>query len=98
MLTPKPEAAVIWGRIVEQVRKDDLMPEWARYYDEDGELARSVTFSDFRVMGGRLVPAVMTMQPADKQEESTTIRYTDLEFDVDVDENFFSLRQLRRTQ
>ena len=98
VLTPKPEAAVIWGRIVEQVRKDDLMPEWARYYDEDGELARSVTFSDFRVMGGRLVPAVMTMQPADKPEESTTIQYTDLEFDVDLDESFFSLRQLRRAQ
>lgn len=98
VLTPKPEAAVIWGRIVEQVRKDDLMPEWARYYDEDGELVRSLTFSDFRVMGGRLVPAVMTVQPADKPEESTTIQYTDLEFDVDLDESFFSLRQLRSAQ
>lgn len=95
VLTPKPEAAVVWGRIEEQVRKDDLMPTWARYYDEDGNLARTITFADFRAMGGRLVPAVMTVRPADKLNESTTIRYSELEFDVDLSESFFSLQSLR---
>lgn len=95
VLTPRPEAAVVWGRIEEQVRKDDLMPTWARYYDEDGVLARTITFTDFRRMGGRLVPAVMTVRPADKPNESTTIRYADIEFDVDLSPSFFSLQNLR---
>ncbi|HXI20278.1 MAG TPA: outer membrane lipoprotein-sorting protein, partial [Gemmatimonadales bacterium] len=81
-LTPKPTAAVVWGRIVEQVRRADLMPQWARYYDEDGKLVRTLTFSDFRTMGGRLVPATMTMVPADKPGEHTTLHYTTLAFDV----------------
>jgi outer membrane lipoprotein-sorting protein len=95
VLTPKPEAAVVWGRIEEQVRQDDMMPVWARYYDDRGELARTLTFEEFKVMGGRLVPARMDVVPADKPGERTTILYRELEFDVDLDESFFSLRRLQ---
>ena len=95
-LTPKPEAAIVWGYIAYQIRKNDTMPIWARYYDEDGELARTLEFSDFRNMGGRLVPAKMNMQPADKPSERTTMLYDDLEFDVDLEKSFFSLQMLKR--
>jgi outer membrane lipoprotein-sorting protein len=94
-LTPKPTAAVVWGRIVEQVRKADLMPTWARYYDERGTLMRTMTFSDYRAFGGRLVPTVMVVRPEDKPDERTTIRYRDLEFDVRLAPDFFSLRNLQ---
>ncbi|HAW90914.1 MAG TPA: outer membrane lipoprotein-sorting protein [Gemmatimonadetes bacterium] len=96
LLTPLPEAPVVWGKIRYAVRKQDFMPLWARYYDESDEIVRTMTFSDFRLMGSRLVPAVMTMQPADKPEETTVIRYHELDFDVDLDEDDFSLRNLRR--
>ncbi len=94
-LTPKAEAAVVWGHIEYQVRKSDTMPTWARYYDEDGTLVRTMTFSDFQTMGGRLVPMAMDMHPEDKPGERTSVRYTELEFDIDIDESFFSLRALR---
>ncbi len=95
VLTPKPEAAVIWGKITEQVRKRDLMPMWARYYDEEDRLSRNIVFSDYRVMGGRLVPTRTSIEPADKPGERTTIVYSELEFDIEIDESFFTLRQLR---
>jgi hypothetical protein len=95
VLTPKPEAAVVWGRIEEQVRQDDLMPIWVRYFDDRGDLARTMVFSEFQVMGGRLVPAHMVVEPADKPGESTTITYGDLEFDVGLEPSFFSLQRLR---
>ena len=94
-LTPRPEAAVVWGRIEERVRQDDLMPLWVRYYDDRGDLVRTMVFSEFQVMGGRLVPAHMVVEPADKPGESTTITYDDLEFDVGLDPSFFSLQRLR---
>jgi len=94
-LTPNPEAPVVWGYIEYQVRQDDMMPTWTRYYDEDGTLVRTMTFSDYRVMGGRLVPAVMELLPVDKPDERTLFRYSELEFDIDIDESFFSLRALR---
>ena len=94
-LTPKPETAVVWGKIVEQVRRADLMPEWVRYYDDLGEVSRTMVFSNFQVMGGRMVPATMVVTPADKPDETTTIIYQDLAFDVGLEPSFFSLRNLR---
>jgi len=95
-LTPKPEAAVVWGHLSFLVRQADDMPLWVRYYNEDGELSRTMVYSDFTRLGGRLVPAVMDMHPADKPGERTTIRYQELEFDVDLERSFFSLQNLKR--
>ena len=95
-LTPRPEAPVVWGKIDYRVRQSDFMPLRARYFDEEGELVRTLTFSDFRRMGGRLIPAHMDMQPHDKPGERTTVSYGELQFDLDIDKSFFSLRTLRR--
>ena len=94
-LTPKPEAAVVWGRVLYTVRQADVVPISVLYYDEDGELARSMEFSEFRDFSGRTMPALMDMRPADKPEERTTVRYEELDFSVDIDESFFSLRTLQ---
>ena len=98
LLTPLPEAPVVWGKIRYQVMKENLLPRWARYYDESDEVVRTMTFSEIRRMGSRLVPTVMTMEPADKPGETTVIRYDELDFDVDLEEDFFSLRNLRSTR
>ena len=97
-LTPKPEAPVVWGHVEYQVRQADYMPLWTRFYDEDGELARTMRYSEFTNLGGRIVPAVMEMTPADKPGETTKIIYEQLAFDVDIEQSFFSLRNLRRSQ
>jgi outer membrane lipoprotein-sorting protein len=94
-LVPKPDAPVVWGKVIELVRKQDLMPLWARYYDDAGHLARTMTFGDFQLMGGRKIPARLTVSPADKPDESTVIVYRDLRFDVGLTPAFFSLRALR---
>lgn len=93
-LVPKPDAPVIWGRIEQQIRKRDRMPIWARYYDEDGSLVRTMDFSEFKVLGGRTLPTRMVMEPTDG-EERTVVTYLELEFNVGLDEDFFSLRNLR---
>ncbi len=95
-LTPKAEAAVVWGHVEFQVRQSDTMPLWARYYDEDGGLVRTMRYTEFENLGGRTVPFVMEMQPEDKPGERTTVRYQELEFDIDIDRSFFSLQNLKR--
>ncbi len=95
-LTPKPEAAVVWGSIEYRVRQDNYMPLWTKFFDEDGELARTMEHGEFTEFSGRLVPGTMDMYPADKPDERTTVRYEELEFDVDLDPSYFSLRNLQR--
>jgi hypothetical protein len=93
---PKPDAAVVWGKIVMRIRDRDLMPLGGDYYDEDMKLARTMRFSGFREMSGRLVPAEMTIVPADKPGESTAVVYESLEFDAPQEKGAFSLRNLQR--
>ncbi len=95
-LTPKAEAAVVWGHVEFQVRQSDTMPLWARYYDEDGGLARTMRYTEFENLGGRTVPFVMEMQPEDKPGERTTVHYQELDFDIEIDRSFFSLQNLKR--
>ncbi len=95
-LTPKPEAVVVWGKIILEIRQVDLMPIWQRYYDEDEKLVRELTFSEYKTMGERLIPTRLVMRPVDKPDEQTTIVYEDIAFDVPIREETFSLRNLER--
>jgi outer membrane lipoprotein-sorting protein len=90
-LTPKPDAAVVWGKIILQIRQADSVPTWQGYYDEDGQLVRSLTFSDYKTMSGRLIPTRLVMQPAGKSGAKTTIEYKDIAFDIPINEETFSL-------
>jgi outer membrane lipoprotein-sorting protein len=94
-LTPNPEVPVVWGGIDFVVRKNDLMPVKADYFDEDGTLKRTVTYSDYKIMGGRLIPAAMNLAPSDKPNEYTRIVYTELAFDMKHPADTFSLSSLR---
>ena len=92
----KEDAVVVWGKVVVEVKSDDLLPISVGYYDEDVELTRVVTFSDIRLFGKRRLPAVMTIIPQDKPKESTQVRYEDVDFDATVDDSVFSRRNLER--
>jgi hypothetical protein len=95
-LRPKPEAAVVWGRIDIVVRAADLLPLVSRYYDEEMTLARTLDFLAIREMGGRMLPSVLHMVPADKPGEYTELTYQAITFAVDLPDSLFSLLQLRR--
>ena len=93
-LTPKPDAPVVWGKVIVEITPD-LLPTQIRYFDEKGALKRTMTFSDVKTFGERKMPARMKMVPADKPNEFTEIVYESIEF-VDVPESLFSLQALRR--
>jgi Outer membrane lipoprotein-sorting protein len=96
-LTPRPDAPVVWERILLEVRQADSMPVRERYFGDGGRLARTMTFDQYRRFGGRLVPARLEVTPADQPDEHTVVTYRDLAFDVGLDPAFFSLRHLRAT-
>ena len=93
---PKPEAAVVWGKVLVTAQIKDYLPLVIEYFDEDLRLSRTMTFSDVTQLGGRRIPSVVTMVPEDQSEESTVIRYEEMDFDLDLDDDFFSLRTLQK--
>lgn len=97
-LVPKPEAPVVWGQIYSWIDKTDYMELRTELYDEDGELVNEVLFSDIRKLDGRLLPAVMTYIPVDKPGHKTVITYKDVDYDVPLDNDFFSLQNMKRVR
>lgn len=90
-LTPKPDAAVVWGRIVLQFRQADAVPTWQGYYGDGGKLARELTFSEYKKESGKLIPTRLVMQSTDKTKSHTTIDYEDIVFDVPISDGIFAL-------
>ncbi|HWW86938.1 MAG TPA: outer membrane lipoprotein-sorting protein [Vicinamibacterales bacterium] len=95
VLDPKPTAAVVWGRIEMLIDRTSCLPVSQLFFDEDGKLARQMSFSDFRQIGWRQFPAKMTVVPAEKGRQ-TSILYSDIQFDVDIPADTFSLQRLRQ--
>ncbi len=92
---PKPDAAVVWGKVLVVVRPVDYLPLKILYYDEDMNPARTMHFSDIGPLGDRTLPRVMRMVPEDKPDEMTQITYEEMTFDLDLPERIFSIRSLK---
>jgi len=93
---PKPDAAVVWGKVVMEVEQQTLAPYRAVYYDEEEILIRTLTFDQAVTIDGRSVPMRLSLQPEDKPDESTVIRYDSIEFGVPLEAGFFSLQNLQQ--
>ena len=95
-LTPKPEAPVVWGKLLLIIMADSYTPLTEFYYDEDMQLARTFTFSDMKQLGGKDRPAVLRVVPADKSDEYTEFIYEQLELNIPVNDSMFSKSSLKR--
>jgi hypothetical protein len=95
-LLPKADAAVVWGKLTLTVLAGSYIPLEEIYYDEDMEVARTITFSDVKPLGGRERPAVLHVVPADKPDEYTELVYESLQLDIELSDAMFSLSSLRR--
>ncbi len=97
-LLPKPEAPVVWGKIISWITKEEFMVVKSEYFDEDQFLVNTQTGSEIKLLGGRLLPAKMTMVPAEKPENSTVLEFLELEFDKQIGEDFFSQQNMKRVR
>ncbi|MBI3898874.1 MAG: outer membrane lipoprotein-sorting protein [Gammaproteobacteria bacterium] len=95
---PKPEAAVVWGKVVYKIRIADRIPLRQEYYDERGELIKVLRFLDVRELGGRLIPTRWQMQPVQKPQNRTEFVLRQMTFDAPIPADVFALRNLQRTR
>ena len=93
---PKKNAAVVWGKVVVTVYRDDFIPLNMIYFDEDLQLSRTLDFKNIKMMGGKMIPTQMVMIPLENPGESTTVQWEEMEFNPNLDDEFFSLRKLQQ--
>lgn len=95
-MIPHEEAAVVWGKVLIYIEKENYNQLLVKYYDEDNFLINTMILSNIRKMGDRSIPTHLEMIPADEPNNKTIIDYLDMEFNLDIKEAFFSLQNMKR--
>ena len=96
LLIPKEDAPVVWGKILAYITKEDYIQMLIKYYDEDGYLINTMILSEIKEMGGRSIPTLLEMIPADEEGHKTVIEYQEIAFDIDLKPQFFSIQNMKR--
>ncbi len=97
-LTPKPDAAVVWGKIIKYISKEKFLQLKSVYYDEDNELVKTESASEIKLMGGRMLPTRIEIIPADKPKNKTIVTFNNMQYDVKIEESFFSQQNMKRVK
>ncbi len=91
---PHEDAAVVWGREVLEIRSDHVLKAH-HFYDQDGELVKSLESLEIGEMGGRMVALRQRMAKTDVEDEWTEISVSAVDYDARHASNVFTLSNLR---
>ena len=97
-LTPKADAAVVWGKIIIDVDLQNAVPLKEVFYDDLMKKVRVMTFSKIEQHGSHKVPMVMELKPLDpnKKKNRTKVILEKVNFDTKIDPSYFTKRALKR--
>ncbi len=91
---PHEEAAVVWGREVLRIREDHVVLSHA-FYDQDGELVKTLKSLEIVEMGGRTIASRQRMVKVDEPDEWTEIAVNDVQYELELKDSLFTLSNLR---
>ena len=91
---PHEDAAVVWGSEVLRIREDHVVLAHA-FYDQDGELVKSLVSHEIADMGGRTIASRQRMTKADNPDEWTEIAVIEIEYELELKDSLFTLSNLR---
>ena len=95
-LIPKPDAAVVWGKVLAWIAKDEFYQLKLEFYDEDMVLVNRQECSDIKQFSDRKLPAKLVMTPVDEPGNKTIIEILENDFNIDINESFFSQQNMKK--
>lgn len=97
-LTPKPDAPVVWGKILIWVDTKDYLQLKTEFYDEDNYLVNTMRGSEIKNMNGKTITTRMDIIPEDEPGNKTIMIYNDIQFDVKMSDSFFSVQNMKKVR
>ncbi|MBU1657846.1 outer membrane lipoprotein-sorting protein [bacterium] len=95
-LTPKEDAAVVWGKIITNINTSTYTSDKDIFYDEEGQEVRVFLYDKVKKFGKYHIPTYWKIQPSDKKENYTEIILEDVEYDMNISEQYFQKSALKR--
>lgn len=97
-LTPKPDAGVVWGKLLMWISQSNYIELRTDFYDEDGTVVKSFVGSNIRTFDGRSLASHWEMMPVNEPGKKTIIEYRDIKFKVKLEQSFFSEENMKRVR
>jgi outer membrane lipoprotein-sorting protein len=97
-MIPKPEAPVVYEKVIYWVTKEHYLPVKVENYDEFGDLVSTINFRDIKNMGGRMIPAVTEMIPEGRPGHRTILITHKSDYNINLTESFFSQQRMREVR
>lgn len=97
-LSPKEDAPVVWGKIISWISKEKYFSLKNEYYDEDGYLVNVETLSNIKNVGNRTIPTRFEVVPIEKEGQKTIMEFKYIEFNINIEESFFSIQNMKRVR
>ncbi len=95
-LTPKEEAAVVWGKIISIIDISTYTSKLDTFYDEEGEKVRVFSYDKVKKFGEYFIPTYWKIQPVDKEHSFTEIILEEVKYDIEISEQYFKKSALKR--
>lgn len=95
-LKPRPDSAVVWGKIIYYARESDFLPVREEFYNEHGVMKKVLEYGGYKKMHDRVIPTVYNMKTVSKEDQYTLLKILDAKFNIPVDKKYFSMQYLKR--
>jgi outer membrane lipoprotein-sorting protein len=95
-MTPKPTSAVVWGKVLVWVSKNGYINLRTENYDEKDKLINVLEMSEIKKIENRQVPTHIELTPKDKNGHKTIMIYRELNINIPIQEDFFSIQNIKR--
>lgn len=95
-LLPKPDAPVIWGKVVSWVSQVDFIGRRTEFYDEDMQVSKLLTADKVITASGRKVASHVMMVNKKKVGQQTELFYNQIKFNIKIPAETFTRRNLTR--
>ncbi len=97
-LVPKPEAAVVWGKVITHISVKQTLQLRTEFYDEDDYLVTTLKATGIKDLGGQMLPSKLTIIPADEEGFYTEMTYKKLDFNPTFAPDFFERSNMKQVQ
>lgn len=95
LMIPKPQAAIVWSKVIVCIDKKDFLELHTRFYDEDGQLVNTLNGYDIKQMHDRIIPTRFEMIPTDKKGQRTEMIYKSIRYNTPIEDAFFSVEKMK---
>lgn len=97
-MIPHRDAAVVWGKIKTWIDKKSFIQLKSEFYDEDGYLINTIYGKNIKLVSGKTMATRLEVVPEEEPGHKTIIEQNYIKFDVTLNPDFFTVRNIKRVQ